>query len=228
MNSNRNGLQKWSLALALAVALSGAWASAGWAQAKRMMGELSAARHASVNGIEAVPGGTVFDRSRVDTGRNGLAILNLGKRGRIEIGGETSMTLGLTANSVGGELRAGSAWLSVPAGVAVSISTEKGTVTSDGRQFAVLQVESIGKDASVTVRQGEASVTWAGRTERVTAGEELSLKPETREWARRRNLYAAGSLATAGALGGIARPSRQKPPRHRPPSAARRLSFRTS
>ncbi|MDX2031497.1 MAG: hypothetical protein SF339_12550 [Blastocatellia bacterium] len=210
MNSKWYGLRKLSIAF-LAGVLSVGLVAVGQAQGKRVTGELSAARHATVNGIAAVSGGTVFDRSRIDTGKHGAAIINLGKRGRIEVGGETAMTLGLSAKSIGGELRTGSALLSVPAGIAISISTEKGIVTSDGRQYAVLQVESVGKDAFVTVRQGEAKIAFGGRTETVSAGEELALNPETRDWSRRKRFYAKGMLASAGALSGLARTAQASP-----------------
>jgi hypothetical protein len=122
---------------------------------------------------------TVFSNNRIRTAGQGAAIVNLGKIGRIEFGPQTDMTLSFSPASICGELHSNSVVVSAPAGVAISIKTPEGMVTTDGKKPAVLTVYAGNKSARVMTHISEAIVTSGGsegliKINRVAAGEELS------------------------------------------------------
>src|SRR5262245_9371913 len=81
-------------------------AGPAWAQSSpKAKGEVVSASQTKINGFSAISGMTVFSNNRVMTGRHGAAVINLGRLGRIELGAETDMTLRLSEESIGGELR---------------------------------------------------------------------------------------------------------------------------
>jgi hypothetical protein len=105
---------------------------------------------------------TVFTENRIRTGQHGVAIINLGKLGRIECGPDTDMTLRFTGSSIGGDLRSNRVIVSARSGIAVAINTGKGVVTTDGRQPAVLTISVDSKRARAIAHLGSASVVSNG------------------------------------------------------------------
>jgi hypothetical protein len=145
-----------------------------WAQpGSKAAGELASATQATINGSPAISGATVFSNNRIRTVQQGVAIINLGKLGRVELGAETDLTLRFSAGQLGGELHSGRAVVSAPAGVLVSISVSEGLITTDGEQAATLTVEVGPKRARVVAHRGEARVVSGGKAERVGEREEL-------------------------------------------------------
>jgi hypothetical protein len=145
----------------------------------KTMGEIAAANQATINGLSVISGMTVFSNNRIRTAGQGAAIVNLGKIGRIEFGPQTDMTLSFSPTSIGGELHSNSVVVSAPAGVAISIKTPEGMVTTDGKKPAVLTVYAGNKNARVMTHISEAIVTSGGsegliKINHVAAGEELS------------------------------------------------------
>jgi hypothetical protein len=159
-----------------------------WGQSSlKATGEIAAASQTTINGASAVSGMTVFSNNRIRTGGQGAAIINLGRLGRIEFGPNTDMTLRLSREGIGGELRSNHVVVSARAGVPISINTAKGMVTTDGRQPAALTIHVESKRARVVTHLGEATVTSGGEedrvnVERVAAGEELSQSPSSTGW----------------------------------------------
>ncbi len=151
----------------------------------KVTGEIASASQATVNGFTAISGMTVFSNSRIRTGKQGTAIINLGRLGRVELGPDTDMTLRLSKGSVGGELHSNHVVVSAGTGVAIAINTAKGLVTSDGQKPAVLAVDVDSKRANVIAHLGEARVISSGKPSvgmedgakggRVAQGEKLSL-----------------------------------------------------
>lgn len=170
----------------------------------RVSGELMAARGATINGLGAVSGQTVFNNNRVRTGNGGQAVISLGPRGRMEIGPEADLTVKLLPSGIGGEIRSGSIKLSAPTGVPISIVTPKGLVTAGGLQGSILQVEIVRETTRITSMLGESQIVSGPRIERLPAGEELAITQTG--WKRR--FATAGLLASAGTaattLGGSA------------------------
>jgi hypothetical protein len=170
--------------------------------APKVAGELVSAHEASLNGIAAISGLTVFSGSKLKTADAGSATITVGKQGRFELGSGTDMVLNFAPNSVGGELLHGRAVLSVPAGVSIAVSTPEGRVVTDGGKPAVVAVDMTKERARVVSYLGEAKVVSAGRTESVNFGEEVVLQREssTRGWKHGR-LMALGAAGAAGAAG---------------------------
>lgn len=171
----------------------------------KAIGEITAARQVSLNGIAARSSGmTVFSNSRIKTGDSGSATVSLGKRGRVELGSKTDLTLQFANAALGGNLQTGRLVLSVPAGIALALNTPKGLVKADGLQPTVISLETASEKMKVVAHLGEAKVVANGKTEMVAAGEEVAIGSQTRgEGFQRRRLVAA-SLVGAGGVAGIA------------------------
>jgi hypothetical protein len=145
----------------------------------KAMGEVASASQTTINGTSVISGMTVFSNNRIKTSGEGAAIINLGKIGRIEFGPETDMTLSFTRTSIGGELRSNNVVVSAPAGVAISIKTAKGMVTTDGQKPAVLTIDADSERSRIITHLGEARVISSRvdgglMSNRVVQGEELS------------------------------------------------------
>jgi hypothetical protein len=186
--------------------------SSAFAQtAQKVVGELSVARSVSVNGIAArTSGGTIYNKSQLKTGGNGLATINMGRNGRAELGVETDFSFQNGINLVGGELRNGRLVLSVPNGVRISLNAPNGLVKTDGVKSAILTIEAVKGATHVMVHQGNAQVVSEGKTELITAGEEVALGSEAeasaKGWQTRKLTLAGliGAGSTAGAAGAVA------------------------
>jgi hypothetical protein len=142
-------------------------------------GEIASASQATINGTSAISGMTVFTNNRIRTAGHGAAIINLGRIGRVELGPETDMTLSFSRAGIGGELHSNNVVVSAPAGVAISIKTAKGMVTTDGKKPAVLTIYTDSKRARVITHISEAIVTSNNKESpikmnRGAEGEELS------------------------------------------------------
>ncbi|MFN0087211.1 MAG: hypothetical protein ACKVX9_17620 [Blastocatellia bacterium] len=145
-----------------------------FAQTAARAGELTVTGTVSINGTNAISGATLFSDSKVKTARNGLATINLGKLGRVQLGPESEMTLRFSEGSISGNLNAGRAVVSAPAGVAVSIATAEGIATADGNQASSLTIDVTCGNTRVASR-GAAKVTSGGKVETVAAGSEVSV-----------------------------------------------------
>jgi len=170
-------------------------------------GEIASASQTTINGSSVISGMTVFSNNRIRTAGQGAAIINLGRLGRIEFGPNTDMTLRFSRAGIGGELHSNQVVVSARAGVAISIDTAKGMVTTDGRQPAVLTIYVDSKRARVITHLGEATVTSGNKADRVVEGEELSQSPRKAGW--QRSGLAAGDIAVARPTkmaGQVARP----------------------
>jgi hypothetical protein len=174
----------------------------------KAMGEIASASQTTINGSSVISGMTVFSNNRIKTAGQGAAIVNLGRTGRIEFGPETDMTLSFSRTGIGGELHSNQVVVSAPAGVAISIKTAKGMVTTDGQKPAVLTIYADSKRARVITHISEAIVTSSSKeghikTDRVAEGEVLSQSPRSEGWLR---ASAAAIAEPAQAAGQVASP----------------------
>jgi hypothetical protein len=125
-------------------------------------GEVVSANKTTINGFSAVSGATIFNNNRIRTGKDGAAIINLGRLGRIELGSETDLTLRISDSSIGGELRSSQIVVSARAGIAIGVNTAEGLVTSDGREPAIFTIYVDGKRPRVITHLGVANVVTTG------------------------------------------------------------------
>jgi len=173
-------------------------ADQAWAQApSKAKGEVVSASQTKINGVPAISGMTVFSNNRILTGSHGAAVINLGRLGRIECGADTDMTLRLTGESIGGELRSKRVVVSAGAGIAIAINTAKSIVTTDGQKPAVLTIYVERERARVISHVGAASVVSTDEGGRPAGGKELSRSPRGGGW--KRAGLAAGAIGAASA-----------------------------
>jgi hypothetical protein len=173
-----------------------------WAQAQsKAKGEVVSASQTRINGTPAISGMTVFSNNRILTGSHGAAVINLGRLGRIECGADTDMTLRLTGESIGGELRSKRVVVSARAGIAIAINTAKSIVTTDGQQPAVLTIYADRESARVISHVGAASVVSTEEGGRPAGGKEMSRSPRGGGWKRAGLVAGAIGAASAAKIG---------------------------
>ena len=139
--------------------------------AKAPSGELSVSGVVTVNGENALAGGTVFSDSLITTAEKSNATVNISKLGRVEMSAKSGLRLSFTENSITGLLENGSATLSTLAGVSVSITTKDGVVTVDGSQPTSFTVNVVKGNTSLTTNSGVAQLRVDGAVKQIAAGE---------------------------------------------------------
>ena len=136
-------------------------------------------------------------------------MINLGRLGRIECGADTDMTLRLSDESIGGELRSNRVVVSARAGIAIAINTAKSMVTTDGQQPAVLTIYVDRERARVISHVGAASVVSTEEEGRPAGKRDVTIAT-WRGW-KRAGLVAgaigAASAAKIGVQGATAAPN---------------------
>jgi hypothetical protein len=145
------------------------------AQTAAKAGELTVAGSVMINGTQAISGATVFNDSKIKTARNSGATISLGRLGRIQLGPESEMTLRFTDGNIGGNLSAGRAVVSAPAGVAIAVATAEGIATADGKQASALTVDVTCGNTRVASARSGAKVTAGSKVEYVAAGSEVAV-----------------------------------------------------
>ncbi len=93
------------------------------ATAEPLSAELWMSGDTTVNGKAAVTGLMILSGNHIQTGKNGVAVINLGKLGRIKLQPETDLVLHFTATTISGNLNTGLALVNASEGVAVNLKT---------------------------------------------------------------------------------------------------------
>lgn len=166
------------------------------AQAAKAAGELSVTGSVMINGTQAISGATVFSDSKVKTSRNSGATINLGKLGRVQLGPESEMALRFSEGNIGGNLIAGRAVVSAPAGVSINVATVEGVAAADGKQAATLTIDVTCGNTRVAASRGAAKVTSDSKVEYVAAGSEVAV-------GQAQAAPRCARLATAGVVQGL-------------------------
>jgi hypothetical protein len=178
----------------------------------KLAGDMSVRGTVTLNGMNAASGTTVFDGGQVRTGDNGSATINLGKQGQIELGAASELVLKLENGLIGGHLRMGRAIVSVPQGVGVSILTADGIAGTEGREAAIVTVDTSCGNTRVTSAKSETKVIAGSRVEMIAAGQEVTVGAQSAQAPNCRRLAvtapAQGTsfllpLLIAGIAGGI-------------------------
>jgi ferric-dicitrate binding protein FerR (iron transport regulator) len=139
--------------------------------AKAPSGELSVSGTVTVNGENALAGGTVFSDSSITTAEKSAATVNLSKLGRVELAQSSGLKISFTENSINGLLESGSAQVSTLAGVSASFTTKDGVVTVDGSQPTSFTVNIAKGITSLTAHSGVAELRVDGAVKHIAAGE---------------------------------------------------------
>ena len=127
----------------------------------------------TVDGLPAVAGQTVFPGSSFDTAEDARGMLELGNRARLELSGGTALRLDFSDESVGGTLGAGGARLSVPRGVAASLTTADASVVSDNADPALFTLQVSAEGTTLSVQKGRVEMRAGGAARTAGAGESL-------------------------------------------------------
>lgn len=123
-----------SITLMTAVAVWCVFSMSVMAAPDDIMGEITVSGQVSVNGQTVPSNSTVTSGSTIVTGANSTATISLGKNGRVEVLGDSSVTLKFTGNSIVGMLTAGKVLVSNSAGIATTVTTRNATVIADAGQ----------------------------------------------------------------------------------------------
>ncbi|MGH9834045.1 MAG: hypothetical protein ACREBD_02930 [Blastocatellia bacterium] len=167
-----------ALTVAVMLAVGGFYSlmtTSALAQAAKAAGELSVTGSVMINGTQAISGATVFSDSKVKTSRSSGATINLGKLGRVQLGPESEMALRFSEGNIGGNLMAGRAVVSAPAGISINVATIEGVATADGKQAATLTIDVTCGNTRVAASRSAAKVTSGSKVEYVAAGSEVAV-----------------------------------------------------
>lgn len=171
--------------------------------AVKAAGELSVTGSVTINGTSAISGATVFSESKIKTARNGMATVNLGKMGRVQLGPESEMTISFIDGRVGGNLAAGRAVVSTPAGVAINVATSEGVVTADGKNASSLTVDVTCGNTRVAAGRSDAKVASGSKVEYVAAGSEVSVGSQAAPRCARLSTASQGQSLSPGAIAAL-------------------------
>jgi len=134
-------------------------------------GELSVNGEVSVNGQKFVSGGTIFSGSAIVTAKDSSATANLGKLGRVDLLSSTTMKLNFVDANLVSMLDSGTARVSTPKGVAVSLTTKDGSIVVDGSQATSFLVSTEKGNTVVTTESGMVELHAGTTVTRVGAGD---------------------------------------------------------
>lgn len=120
-----------ALAMCLVMAITASYSMVVLAAPGNAVGELmvtgGADASVTVNGEPAASGRAIFSSSTISTPEGVTASVNLGKAGNLQFAPNTTFTININGNAIGGELKAGSVTV-LNAAQAVSVKTLTGDV----------------------------------------------------------------------------------------------------
>jgi hypothetical protein len=129
---------------------------------EKIIGEFAAYRDVSVNGDPAASGTALFGVSRIATGWQSSAVITLVSDVRVELLPQSEIRLSITEGDTDCELIAGIVRISAPKGVAVTVRTGDGSVSSNPQSPAMFTVAVTNKTffsrytGEVTVAKGSS------------------------------------------------------------------------
>ncbi len=168
--------------------------------AMKFKGELAAIRGAvTLNGFAVKTGAVLFNESRIETGENASATIDLGQQGQLVLGPNSVFVLETDAANVSGNLRNGSITTHMAAGVSANVTTTDTTASTNGAMTVDVNCGSTRVAASTS----DVKVTGAGKTEVVAAGKETTVGSPQNNSRCPRMAIAGGGVAGAAAGGTI-------------------------
>ncbi|MGB7068058.1 MAG: hypothetical protein WBD22_01055 [Pyrinomonadaceae bacterium] len=153
-----------------AVAVWCVYSSVALAAPKDVTAELTVTGQVTVNGQPAVSNSTIVSGSTIVTGPNSSAIVSLGKNGRVEVLGDSSITVRFADSSIVGMLSQGKTRVSNSAGVATTVTTKHTTVIADAGQADSFSVEIECSHTHVDTTSGIVTMREGSSDRQVAAG----------------------------------------------------------
>jgi len=133
-------------------------------------GQITVTGQVSVNGQSAVSNATITSGATITTGANSSAVVSLGKLGRVEVSGDSSVTLKFAEGSLVTMLDSGRVRVSNSAGVATTVATKNATVIGDTGQANSFAVEAECSHTHVDTASGLVTMREGTSDKQVAAG----------------------------------------------------------
>ena len=133
-------------------------------------GEITVTGQVTVNGQPAVSNSTVMSDATITTGAKSIAVVSLGKTGRVEILADSSLTLRFTDTSIVTILSEGKARVSNSAGVATTVTTKNATFIGDAGQANNFMVEVECSHSHIDTTAGVVTMREGSNDKQVVAG----------------------------------------------------------
>lgn len=166
---SRNIIQK-SVTLLTVAAFWCATSMVALAAPKDINGDITVSGQVSVNGQAVVSNSTVVSGSTITTGENSSAVISLGKAGRIEVLGNSTMTVKFSDAEITVVSLTGKARFSNSAGVATTVATKNATVIADAGQANSFSVEVECSHTHVDTLSGLVTLREGTSDRQVAAG----------------------------------------------------------
>jgi hypothetical protein len=133
-------------------------------------GVINVTGQVTVNGQTAVSNSTFVSGGTIVTGADSTATISLGKAGRVELLGDSSLTLKFSENSIIGILNAGKTRVSNTPGVATTFTTKDATVLADAGQANTFALEVECSHTHVETQTGLVTMRSGTRDKQIAAG----------------------------------------------------------
>jgi hypothetical protein len=159
-----------SFTLLTAVAVWCVYSMVALAAPKDLTGEITVTGQVTVNGQQVVSNSTIVSGSTIVTADNSTAVVSLGKAGRIEVLGNTNLTLRFSETGITGILSNGKARVSNSAGVATTITTKDAAVIADAGQANSFAVEVECSHTHVETTSGLVTMRSGSTDKQIAAG----------------------------------------------------------
>ncbi len=159
-----------SLTLFTAVAVWCVYSMVALGAAKDLTGEISVTGQVMINGQQVMTNSTVVSGSNIVTANNATAIISLGKTGRIELLGNSNITLKFSETGITGILSQGKARVSSSAGVATTITTKDAAVIADAGQSNSFAVDVECSHTHVDTFSGLVTMRSGANDKQIAAG----------------------------------------------------------
>jgi hypothetical protein len=132
--------------------------------------EISVTGTVSVNGQAAVSNSTLISGSTIITGIDSTATVSIGKAGRIELAGNSNLTLQFSDNSITGVISSGKVTVTNNAGVAATMTSKDAVAIADAGQPDTFVVEVECSHTHVDALAGSVTMREGTNDKQVVAG----------------------------------------------------------
>ena len=127
-----------------------------------------------LNGERVLSGQTFFSTGVISTSERGLATVNLGKLGHINLSSGSVLSINITENSISGDLSAGQIKVFADNGVAVNIKTVDGIINNDKNQTGIYTIDVRSGATKTVTEQGLISLNNGTTNTPLQSGQQSS------------------------------------------------------
>ena len=172
-----------SLTVLSAVAVLTVYSSIALAAPRDVKASITVTGQVTVNGQAAVSSATVVSGSVITTGTDSSAVVSISDNGRVELLGDTSITLQYTGNSIIAMLTSGAVRVSNKSGISSTVTTKRATVVGDTGQANLFLVDvGCGDDTKcsqtyVETTSGLVTMNSGAESKQVAAGMDATAGP---------------------------------------------------